>query len=202
MYFQNMRNRGISLFITIVVVGVISYIAFAVSNIGFQQLRLSATSENSQYAFYSANSAIECALYWDIKKGVFPIPDADGDGTANDGSVDDDTTGDIMCNKKSGSELAPEGESDIVAEEDVTCDANGGDVDENGNDAEMCDRTTFAIHGFSHADISSCVYEVIVQKEKEGGNIFTSIEAKGRAPVDTDCTLTDKTVERAIRIQY
>ncbi len=53
----------------------ISIIVLAVGasiiNIALKQVVLSGVGRESQYAFYAANTGIECALYWDLNYDVF-----------------------------------------------------------------------------------------------------------------------------------
>src|SRR5690606_31977989 len=37
----------------------------------YKQIVLSSTARQSQYAFYAADSAMECALYWDQRENAF-----------------------------------------------------------------------------------------------------------------------------------
>jgi len=46
-------------------------VGLAVFNIGSKELILSATARDSQFAFYAADTGVECALYWDFKTGAF-----------------------------------------------------------------------------------------------------------------------------------
>lgn len=63
-----MKNkRGMTLFIAIVVMGILLFISFAVVNITLKGTLFSTLGRDSQYAFYAAESGIECALYWDSK---------------------------------------------------------------------------------------------------------------------------------------
>lgn len=38
------------------------------------EIGLSGTGRDSQFAFYAADFGAECALYWDLKHGVFIVP--------------------------------------------------------------------------------------------------------------------------------
>ncbi len=53
----------------------ISIIVLAVGasivNIALKQIVLSGVGRESQYAFYAANTGIECAIYWDLNHDVF-----------------------------------------------------------------------------------------------------------------------------------
>jgi hypothetical protein len=52
-----------SLFVTVLLLAVVASISF----IAIKQVTLSSTGRESQYAFYAANSGVECALYWDFQ---------------------------------------------------------------------------------------------------------------------------------------
>jgi Tfp pilus assembly protein PilX len=58
-------NKGISLVIALIMMTFLLAIAFSIGNIILRQLRLTNIGTNSQTSFYAADSALECALYWD-----------------------------------------------------------------------------------------------------------------------------------------
>lgn len=59
--------RGFTLLIALILTSVILAVGVALLDIAVKQLQLSSSAKNSQYAFYNADSALECALYWDQK---------------------------------------------------------------------------------------------------------------------------------------
>lgn len=65
------KQKGISLFIAVLVASVAALFSFAISNIALREVILAQTGRDSQLSFYAANSGIECALFWDLKKGSF-----------------------------------------------------------------------------------------------------------------------------------
>ncbi|MES2623263.1 MAG: hypothetical protein V4576_02525 [Patescibacteria group bacterium] len=71
------KKKGISLVIALIMMTLLLSISFSISNIILRQIRLANVSTNSQLSFYAADSALECALYWDTKT----------DGTV-EGSID------------------------------------------------------------------------------------------------------------------
>ena len=71
MFKKNNKKRGIALFISIIVTSVLAIIIAAISNIAYNEIKLSATGKESQVAFFAANTGIECALYWD-NEDAFP----------------------------------------------------------------------------------------------------------------------------------
>lgn len=63
------EQKGFTLLISVVVTSMLLIISFAVVNVAVKQLILSNSNEESQYAFYNADSGIECALFWDFNGG-------------------------------------------------------------------------------------------------------------------------------------
>ena len=63
-------KRGFTLLIAVLTASVLLAVGFAIYNIVSKELVFSSTGRESQFAFYAADSGIECALYWD-KQGAF-----------------------------------------------------------------------------------------------------------------------------------
>lgn len=63
--------RGFTLLIAVVLSSVIVSISLALIDIAFKQILLAAAAAQSTTAFYNADSALECALYWDQKVNAF-----------------------------------------------------------------------------------------------------------------------------------
>ncbi len=64
-------NRGFALVISVIITSVVLAVGIALIDIAYKQVLLSSSAKNSQYAFYNADSALECALYWDQKSNAF-----------------------------------------------------------------------------------------------------------------------------------
>lgn len=62
-----MKNKGFTLFIAVVIAGTLLFVATGIVNLSVKQAFISASARESQYAFYAADSAMECAIYWDVK---------------------------------------------------------------------------------------------------------------------------------------
>ena len=62
-----MKNSGFTLFIALIVMGTLLLIAAGIASLATRQALISASGRESQYAFYVADTGIECALYWDVK---------------------------------------------------------------------------------------------------------------------------------------
>lgn len=63
--------RGFTLLIAIVLTSVLLAIGLALLDVTYKQVTLSSSARQSQYAFYAADSALECALYWDQQQNAF-----------------------------------------------------------------------------------------------------------------------------------
>jgi hypothetical protein len=65
------KENGYAILFTVIVVTIISLIAFGISNSSYRQMVLSAVAKDSQVAFYQADTAVECALYSDFIQDIF-----------------------------------------------------------------------------------------------------------------------------------
>ncbi len=61
------KNRAFTLFVSLLVSSLLLAIGFSVGNILIKQLLLSSSGSGTQVAFYAADSAAECTLFWDRK---------------------------------------------------------------------------------------------------------------------------------------
>ena len=68
------RSRGFALFIAIIFMSVMLSFGLALGSLGYKQQLLSLSSIESQYAFYAADAALECALYADQRQNLFAYP--------------------------------------------------------------------------------------------------------------------------------
>lgn len=61
------QEAGFTILLAAIVASLVLSLGISVFSIAQKQLILSSTGRNSQYAFYAADTAAECALYWDIR---------------------------------------------------------------------------------------------------------------------------------------
>lgn len=80
------KDAGFTLFIAMVVMGVLLLIAAGVASLAVRQSIISHAARESQFAFYAADTGIECAIFWDI---------ANPSGTS---AFSTSTTSGISCN--------------------------------------------------------------------------------------------------------
>lgn len=60
-------TEGITLLIAIIITASLLLISTGMVNLALKQAFLTSSSRESQFAFYAADTGIECALYWDVR---------------------------------------------------------------------------------------------------------------------------------------
>lgn len=73
LFFSNRQvaKRGFTLLIAVLVGSILIALGSAIFNIVSKEIILSSSGRESQFAFFAADTGIECALYWDIKHDAF-----------------------------------------------------------------------------------------------------------------------------------
>ncbi len=79
------RERGFALLYTSLISSLLLSLALSISIIVMKDIRLSSISRESQKAFYAADTAAECALYWDFRKDKFATSTATTSGVTCSG---------------------------------------------------------------------------------------------------------------------
>jgi len=70
--FSRRRGEaGFTLLLAALVASVVLALGAAIFQIAQKQLTLSSIGRDSQFAFYAADTAAECALYWDFRFGYY-----------------------------------------------------------------------------------------------------------------------------------
>lgn len=182
-------QSGFTLLFAVLVSTLVISISATVISIALRQTILSGTSRESQYAFYAANTALDCAHYWDTKNlgeanvFVFPVP-----GTT-----------DIAVAESNNNNLI----------DSVTCSGiniiNGEDGNTPWEQNAVPGQTTFQLKIKNQAgpitDILPYEYcaEVTVSKQLNQTTVTTRIEAKGYNTCDEN---NPRRVERSLVQQY
>lgn len=65
------QQRGFTLLLAALVSSIVLAVGAAIFGIAQKQVLLSAIGRDSQFAFYAADTAAECALYWDFRCNYF-----------------------------------------------------------------------------------------------------------------------------------
>lgn len=90
------REKGFILLLSVIIAGILLSVGLAIFNITVKEILLSSSGRDSQFAFYAADSGVECALYWEQKGGGFSTSTAgtiscNGSSISNVGGVGYDT---------------------------------------------------------------------------------------------------------------
>lgn len=85
---KNIKNKGFTLLVAILTTSMLLIVSFMVANLAFKQLIIANANTESQYAFYAADSGVECAVYHDLDTAVSKFATT--------------TTGTIACNGQTG----------------------------------------------------------------------------------------------------
>ncbi len=91
---QRARNvRGFTILLAALVSAIVLAIGSSIFAIAQKQIILSSIGRDSQFAFYAADTAVECALYWDVRRHRFDEAGADIDDITCDGAepIDSDS---------------------------------------------------------------------------------------------------------------
>jgi hypothetical protein len=68
---STLQPRGLTLLVSIILTSVILSVSLALFDITYKQVVLASSAKQSQIAFYAADTALECVLYWDQQKDAF-----------------------------------------------------------------------------------------------------------------------------------
>lgn len=74
---MNKRNtklndqKGFTILLSALVASLVLTLGIAVFSVAQKQVILSSLGRSSQYAFYAADTGVECALYWDMRHEYF-----------------------------------------------------------------------------------------------------------------------------------
>lgn len=68
---QPRNTRGFTLLLATLMASLLLAIGAAMFNIVKKEVILSSLGRDSQFAFYAADTAAECALYWDVRHDIF-----------------------------------------------------------------------------------------------------------------------------------
>lgn len=88
-------QTGFAMLFAVLTASLLLTIGISIFNITFKELLISTAARESQMAFYAADSARECALYWDMKEGAFPACQNSTCTSKTGGTFSSDT---IKCN--------------------------------------------------------------------------------------------------------
>lgn len=189
-FLKNKNKKGFALLFSVLVSVLVLAIGASMITIALKQIILSGSGRESQFAFYAANTGVECALYWDINgpviddgviKYVFPPPGGDRLDTADMDHV-----------KCSGVNIVT-GIGSFIGDQTYTepWDISG-------------DSTTFRISILNdiNDETRSILYcaEVTVDKFEDSGDVITRITSQGLNTCDPEGN--NRAVQRGLVLEY
>lgn len=171
-------HAGGTLLIALVIASVVLSVGISISGIVSKELVLLSITRNSGSAFYAADGALECALYWDVKN-----PNNETVFATSSDSIP--AVNPVYC----------WGTPDVRTENIPGCPGSGWCVEQAATRA----TTTFVVW-FDRNDSERPCAEVKVSKEDMGGNVIrTTIDARGRSSCDSN---DQRRVERGLKVSY
>jgi hypothetical protein len=81
---NNGNNRGYTLLFAVLFSSLLLAIAISILFISKKEVELSSSGRESQFAFYAADTGIECALYHDTVQNAFATSSEDGEYVSKD----------------------------------------------------------------------------------------------------------------------
>lgn len=68
------KKQGFALLIAVIFMSVMLSVGLTLGSLGYKQAVLASSAIESQYAFYAADAALECTLYYDQRLNSFTYP--------------------------------------------------------------------------------------------------------------------------------
>lgn len=183
------NNKGFSLLFAVFISTLVLVVGASIISVSLRQLKLSGLARDSQFAFYAANTGIECAMYWDLRESYAndPVFISSNSQTPRDSSAPD--AGAITCARLFFIDEDADNCDDPIDENNTWC------VDSDAEEA----TSYFRLKEFQ--DVDYCV-DVLVKKEKitiPKERIKTTIEARGYNTCDNS---NPNRLERGLRVIY
>ena len=69
---KNDTRTGFAVLFAVLLASFLITLGISIFSISLKEIQIATASRDSQIAYYIADSARECALYWDVKQGAFP----------------------------------------------------------------------------------------------------------------------------------
>lgn len=98
------KIKGFAMLFAVLLASFLVTLGVSIFSISLKEIQIATSIRDSQIAYYAADSARECVLYWDVKEGVFPVVNINEEMIDNGkGSVSVTCNGhtvDLLFNKK------------------------------------------------------------------------------------------------------
>jgi hypothetical protein len=99
-FFASKSGNGFAMLFAVLLSSVLISIGLSIFNISIKELSIATAEKDSIQAYYSADSARECFIFWDIVRGAFPAcldNNCSNPGDVSTGVVGDQTVNGVSC---------------------------------------------------------------------------------------------------------
>ncbi len=175
--YKKENQKGFTLLFAVLLSVLVLAVGASVINIAMKQVILTGIGRESQFAFYAANTGVECALYWDYRDArVFAT------SSLFEGYTDESDKGGITCAKES-----------IYMQDDGTI----------GEITSVDEKTpTSAISRFTirfENPIQYCAIVSVTKSKNNNDTWSTTIESRGYNTCDKS---NPRRIERGLQLFY
>jgi hypothetical protein len=177
---SNKKNRGFAMLFSVLVSSVLLSIGLSIFNITVKELVLSSSGRESQFAFYAADTGVECALYWDFK-GLYVFATSTYDAPRDPANPDCVDSVGSNQNISITNYIGARTNTSAVTQFELTI----PNIDANGNSAPYCAKVTVSKNSVDPLDPYA--------------PIETTIDSRGYNTCDTSSVTR---VERALSVTY
>jgi len=167
------KEKGFVILIAVLLAVIFGLIGASIFSISIKELALSSGGKESQYAFYAADSGMECAFYWDLIQNKFAT------------STHSAEPSDLYCAGQ-----------DITASDEwywkASIDGNPTNNNQGG--------TIFSFNLYPNdPSRSDCVIVYVLKTKNANGTFSTKIKSRGYNTCDST---NSRRVERAVEVNY
>lgn len=196
------KEKGFTLLFAVLVSVLVLSVGASIISVALKQSILSSTGRESQFAFYAANTGLECALFLDLNPGyyglgpnvkIFPYQGSDTDQVA----ISPSQQADVKC----GITSIWTGDEDSSYPEIAWTEALVANSSEDTHAFQFAIRNDIDTGSGvpSVNDLEYCV-EVVVTKASTTGQLITTISSQGLNSCDPDND--PRAVQRGLLMRY
>lgn len=171
------RSRGFTLLLAALFASIALALGSSIYSIVSKELTLSSIGQDSQYAFYAADTAAECALYWDSRTDEHPNTFATSSASAG-------TASSIIC----------DGQSAPVTIESASSNAATSTVGETG--------TSLGFNLFTDVSSGYCANMTVAKSLTPSGAEQTVITANGYSVSCSAIGSASNALQRTVELAY
>jgi hypothetical protein len=165
-------EKGFAVLFAILIASFLITLGVSIFSISLKEIQITGSVRDSQIAYYAADSARECALYWDVKVGSFP---ACLDSSCSDYPTSNPVSKTITCNGIPFTLIFNKSSNGLTFSATSTI----------GN--------TTPFFQYSSTTVSAPVADIILAKTFDTDRVSTTISAYGH-----NTTIIGRRVERGI----